>query len=319
MKTRKEDNIIYHGSNWVLVETQDDNLFDILYKEGYERVVLVNQLGVDGTFEYIIGKKTEKTDDFPVGPETEEGSILFELNKLEMGWAGSIQYGGAPINTDGSRSLLTPQMVISVINKVVNKKDEQNFLIGKDQQFEIDPEKLFSKESLCYQVETDRLGKVSYVNIDNAATTPPFISVQNGVNDYLKTYGSVHRGAGTKSKISTDIYEQTRQVIKNFVGAPENFYVLFSGNTTGAMNNVAYFFSFLDGKVAVSEIEHSSSWLPWIKAEGERSLGANRVDFAHVHETQEKIQEAGREMVLRYPLNSEGEFDLAGIEEMLKK
>jgi len=60
MKTRKEDNIIYHGSNWVLVETQDDNLFDILYKEGYERVVLVNQLGVDGTFEYIIGKKNRK-------------------------------------------------------------------------------------------------------------------------------------------------------------------------------------------------------------------------------------------------------------------
>lgn len=320
MQNQKEHNVIYQGDNWILVETQDDNLFDILYEEGYERVVLMNQLR-DGTFEYIIGKKTEKTADFPVGPETAKGTILFELNKLEMGWAGSVQYGGAPINIDGSRSLLTPQMIINVINKAVNNQSQQDFFTKNIEQFshaEIDPEKLFSKDVLYYQVETEKLGKVSYVNLDNAATTPPFILTQTGVNEYLKSYGSVHRGAGAKSKISTDIYEQTRQIIKNFVGTPENFYVLFSGNTTGAMNTVAYFFSFLDGKVAVSEIEHSSSWLPWIKTEGEKSLGYNRVDFEHIPETQEKIQEAGREMVLRYPLNSEGEFDLVGIEKMLK-
>jgi len=321
MQTQKEHNVAYQGSNWILVETQDDNFFDVLYEEGYERVVLMNQLP-DGTFEYIIGKKTEKTDDFPIGPETAEGTILFELNKLEMGWMGSVQYGGAPINSDGSRSLLTPQMIINVINRAIDEGEEEKFFEKyktKVIDSEIEPEKLFAKDALYYEVETEQLGKVPYVNLDNAATTPPFISVQNGVDDYLKTYGSVHRGAGTKSKISTDIYENTRQIIKNFVGAPENFYVLFSGNTTGAMNTVAYFFSFLDGKVAVSEIEHSSSWLPWIKTEGEKSLGSNRVDFDNVPETQEKIQEAGREMVLRYPLNSEGEFDLVGIEEMLQK
>lgn len=320
MQIQKEHNIIYQGSNWVLVETKDDNFFDILYDEGHERVVLMNQL-IDGTFEYIIGKKTEKIIDFPIGPETEKGTILFELNKLEMGWAGSTQYGGAPVNTDGSRSLLTPQMIINVINKVINNEEGKKFFDKYKTQIintEIDSEKLFSKEILHYEVETERLGRVSYVNLDNAATTPPFLLVQNGVNDYLKTYGSVHRGSGIKSKISTDIYEQTRQIIKKFVGAPENFYVLFSGNTTGAMNTAAYFFSFLDGKVAVSEIEHSSSWLPWIKAEGEKSLGSNRVDLVHVSEIQKKIQEEGRKMVLRYPLNSEGEFDLAGIEEMLK-
>ncbi|KKW33151.1 MAG: Aminotransferase, class V [Candidatus Uhrbacteria bacterium GW2011_GWA2_52_8d] len=317
MQTQQTHEVVYQGENWIMVQTQDDNLFDVLYKEGYERVVLMNQLP-DGTFEYIIGKKTEKTEDFPVGPETEKGSFLFELNKMEPGWAGSVQYGGAPMNTDGSRSLLTPQMIIDIINKIVNKRDEQTISFKINTTTEINPEELFSKDVLHYQVETKQLGKVDYVNLDNAATTPPLITVQQGVDEYLKTYGSVHRGAGTKSKISTDVYEQTRQTIKEFVGAPENFYVLFSGNTTGAMNTAAYFFSFLDGKVAVSEIEHSSSWLPWVKTEGEKSLGANRVDFAHVPETQEKIQEAGREMVLRYPLNSEGEFDLAGIEEMLK-
>jgi len=319
MQIQQTYNIVYQGSNWILVDTQNDNLFDYLYKEGYERVVLMHELQ-DGTFEYIIGKKDEKTENFPVGPETEKGSILYELNALEQGWAGSVQYGGAPMNTDGSRSLLTPQMLIDVINKIVFKRDEQSDLFQVDAMpTGINPEQLFHKDILQYQVDTEKLGKVAYVNLDNAATTPPLLSVQNGVDEYVKTYGSVHRGAGTKSKISTDIYEQTRSIIKDFVGAPENFYVMFSGNTTGAMNMAAHFFSFLDGKVAVSEIEHSSSWLPWIKAEGEKSLGAQRVDFERVSEIQEKIQSAGREMVLRYPLNKEGEFDLVGIEEMLKK
>lgn len=315
MQSKKEYNIIYQGSNWILVDTDNDNFFDILYQEGFERVVLMNELP-DGTFEYIIGKKTEKTNDFPVGPETEKGTILFELNSLESGWSGSVQYGGAPINSDGSRSLLTPQMIIDVINKIVN--GQNNLIEIKSNNSEINPAQLFSEGILNYQVETDKLGKVSYVNLDNAATTPPFTCVQNGVNEYLKTYGSVHRGAGTKSKISTDIYENTRETIKEFVGAPENFYVLFSGNTTGAMNMAAYLFSFLEGKVAVSEIEHSSSWLPWVKTEGEKALGNNQVDFEHIPETQEKIQLAGRKMVLRYPLNKDGEFDLENIEEILK-
>lgn len=296
MPSQLTHDVVYQGSNWILVDTQDDNLFDHLYKEGYERVVLMHELP-DGNFEYIIGKKTEKTDDFPVGPETEKGSILFELNALEQGWAGSVQYGGAPMNTDGSRSLLTPQMLIDVINRIVLEGDEKsNVFQTHEAHVEINPERLFPKDILQYQVETEKLGKVAYVNLDNAATTPPLLSVQSGVDEYLKTYGSVHRGAGTKSKISTDVYEQTRSIIKNFVGAPENFYVMFSGNTTGAMNMAAYFFSFFDGKVAVSEIEHSSSWLPWIKAEGEKSLGTQRVDFEHVPETQEKIQSAGREI-----------------------
>lgn len=182
----------------------------------------------------------------------------------------------------------------------------------------INPVKLFSKGILNYQVKTKRLGKVSYVNLDNAATTPPFLSVQKAVDEYLKSYGSVHRGAGTKSKISTDIYEDSRRVIKEFVGAQEDSYVMFTGNTTGAMNMAAYFFSFLKGKVAVSEIEHSSSWLPWIKAEGEKALGCKQVNFEQISKINKKIQLAGQKMVLRYSLNKNSEFDLKSIENILK-
>lgn len=180
----------------------------------------------------------------------------------------------------------------------------------------IDPRKLFDAEVLSYPVSTSDLGEVSYVNLDNAATTPSFASVRKKVNEYLMSYGSVHRGAGTKSKISTDVYEASRDTIKKFVNAPEDSYVIFTGNTTGAMNAAAYFFSFLKGKVAVSSIEHSSSWLPWVKAEGIKRLGSEQVSLENVDALNEGIQREGRAQVVRYAVNDRFEFDLANIEHL---
>ena len=85
----------------------------------------------DGTFEYIIGKKEEDVSDFPIGPHMEKGTILFELNKLEPGGAGSVQYGGAPVNIDGSRSLLLPQMIINVTMKLLIKRIIKLLTFGK--------------------------------------------------------------------------------------------------------------------------------------------------------------------------------------------
>jgi len=43
----------------------------------------------------------------------------------------------------------------------------------------------FSKEIQNYQVKTKDLGLVNYVNLDNAATTPPFKKVEKAVQDYM--------------------------------------------------------------------------------------------------------------------------------------
>lgn len=178
----------------------------------------------------------------------------------------------------------------------------------------IDPRKLFDAEVLSYPVSTSELGKVSYVNLDNAATTPPFSDVRKKVNEYLMSYGSVHRGAGTKSKISTDTYEESREVIKRFVNASEDSYVILTPNTTGAMNAAAYFFSFLKGKVAVSAIEHSSSWLPWIKAEGIKALGNEQYAIEDMDRVNDEVQKRGRAQVVQYEVNENFEFDIEAIE-----
>ncbi|MDV3427986.1 MAG: aminotransferase, partial [Bacillota bacterium] len=44
------------------------------------------------------------------------------------------------------------------------------------------------------------------INLDNAATTPPFLSVIEEINRFALWYSSVHRGAGYKSVLSTNIY-----------------------------------------------------------------------------------------------------------------
>jgi len=181
----------------------------------------------------------------------------------------------------------------------------------------LDPRDLFDSRILDYRVQTKKLGRVSYVNLDNAATTPPFACVEKGIKNYLTAYGSVHRGAGTKSKISTDVYEDSRSVIKEFVHAPKDDYVIFSGNTTGAINTAAYFFSFLEGKVAVSSIEHSSSWLPWIKEEGTRALYNSKGELKDMDKLNAQIQELGRAQVLRYSVDENFEFDLKEIEALL--
>ncbi len=184
---------------------------------------------------------------------------------------------------------------------------------------DMNPKQLFSSDILNYQVQTTKLGQTNYVNLDNAATTPPLAVVEAAVADYLKGYGSVHRGAGTKSQISTTVYEVSRETIKQFVNAPSDAYVLFTGNTTGATNTLAYFFAFLRGKVAVSIIEHSASWLPWIKAEGVKALGRKQVCMNDLEAVNIKIQNAGRVQVLQYDINNQFEFDLTKLETLLQK
>ncbi|MBI2148329.1 aminotransferase class V-fold PLP-dependent enzyme [Candidatus Woesearchaeota archaeon] len=123
----------------------------------------------------------------------------------------------------------------------------------------------FSKSALEAKVRGISKFYVRYVNLDNAATTKPFRSVVDKVKEFLDEYGSVHRGAGQHSIITTERYESARDRIRRFVGASDNNYILFTKNTTEAVNNLSTLLKYELGKVLVSEIEHSSNLLPWLK------------------------------------------------------
>ncbi len=80
-----------------------------------------------------------------------------------------------------------------------------------------------------------------YVNLDNAASTPVLREVSDTVNRFLEWYSSVHRGAGFKSMIATQAYEDARRIVGDFVGAnPRDHVVIFGKNATEGINKLSY-------------------------------------------------------------------------------
>lgn len=112
--------VTHVGDGWAMVESSD-SVFDILYTEGHTRAVLYTKLE-DGSFRYTVGKKSDLVQDFPVGPQTQRGTILHALNEREAGWGGGSAIGGSPRNEDGSASRLMPDEVFSIIESVITEK-----------------------------------------------------------------------------------------------------------------------------------------------------------------------------------------------------
>ncbi len=106
---------------------------------------------------------------------------------------------------------------------------------------------------------------ITYVYLDNAASTPALKAVLDKVNSFLPYYSGVHRGTGFKSRISTVAYDRAHEIIANFVNAnPDTNSVIFGKNTTEAINKLSYRFPLPeDGIVLSSQLEHHSNDLPW--------------------------------------------------------
>ncbi|MDX2129640.1 MAG: hypothetical protein SFU91_11465 [Chloroherpetonaceae bacterium] len=113
----KSYQITYKNDLFVMA-LSDDFIFDELYKNGFNRAVCYKYLA-DGSIAYTIGKKSEFVSNFPIGPVSEEGTILYTLNKLEPGWGGGSTIGGAPRYNNGSRSILKPEQIIEIIRNVL--------------------------------------------------------------------------------------------------------------------------------------------------------------------------------------------------------
>lgn len=115
------------------------------------------------------------------------------------------------------------------------------------------------------QVELENGKKTVVTNFDNAATTPALQPVVDEVDEKLKMYGSIGRGFSPKSDYSTDLYNNTRDKVLEFVGAdPEKYTVFYVSNTTDGLNKLAS--ALIEDKsdvILTTRIEHHSNDLPW--------------------------------------------------------
>ncbi|WP_426996280.1 aminotransferase class V-fold PLP-dependent enzyme [Pseudarthrobacter sp. N5] len=110
-------------------------------------------------------------------------------------------------------------------------------------------------------------GHVRYANLDYGASAPALSVVSAYLNEILPFYASVHRGAGYASQISTSVYENSRSIVRDFVGGRPDDSVIFTRNTTDSLNLLAGCLPVQDGRhtgeVLYLDIEHHANLLPW--------------------------------------------------------
>ena len=106
----------------------------------------------------------------------------------------------------------------------------------------------------------------SAINFDNAASTPPFVSVMDDINSFSSMYSSIHRGTGYKSQFSSKLFEEARSIVMKFVNAdPHQDTVVFVKNTTEAINKLSYRLWERNKRSVILStcMEHHSNDLPW--------------------------------------------------------
>ena len=103
------------------------------------------------------------------------------------------------------------------------------------------------------------------INFDNAATTPALKPVMDEVESKLLMYGSIGRGFSVKSNISTDIYNETRDTVLDFVNAdPEQYTCFYVNSTTDGLNKLASALVYDENDlVLATRMEHHANDLSW--------------------------------------------------------
>ena len=107
--------------------------------------------------------------------------------------------------------------------------------------------------------------RVRAANLDSAASPPCLRAAHDAIVAALPWYGSVNRGAGYASSVSTRLLESARAAIGAFAGARPDDKVIFTRNTTEALNLLAAALPD-DTSVVAFASEHHANLLPWRRA-----------------------------------------------------
>ena len=107
-----------------------------------------------------------------------------------------------------------------------------------------------------------------FVYLDNAATTQkPKCVIDTISNVYSTINSNVHRGVHHLSQVATIAMEDSRETVREFVGAVHRHEIIFTRGTTESINLVASSFgnTFLKegDEIVISTMEHHSNIVPW--------------------------------------------------------
>ena len=106
------------------------------------------------------------------------------------------------------------------------------------------------------------------VYFDNAATSQKPRQVIDALVRYYEKYNAnIHRAVHTLGEEATAAYEEAREKVARFINAPSTEHIVFTRNTTEAINLVAYSWgnaNIREGdEILLTEMEHHSNLIPW--------------------------------------------------------
>jgi cysteine desulfurase/selenocysteine lyase len=106
------------------------------------------------------------------------------------------------------------------------------------------------------------------VFLDSAASSQKPLPVLEAMERvYRECYANVHRGIYAFSEEATLAYENARDRVASFINAPVREGIIFTRNTTEAINLVAYAWGRMNirsgDRILLTEMEHHSNLVPW--------------------------------------------------------
>ncbi|GKT11682.1 MAG: cysteine desulfurase/selenocysteine lyase [Thiomicrorhabdus sp.] len=106
------------------------------------------------------------------------------------------------------------------------------------------------------------------VYLDNGATSQKPLAVIEALDTYYREQNAnVHRGVYGLSERATELYEDSRETVRQFLNAASTREIVFVRGTTEAINLVAHSWArgnLKEGdEVIVTEMEHHSNIVPW--------------------------------------------------------
>jgi cysteine desulfurase/selenocysteine lyase len=124
------------------------------------------------------------------------------------------------------------------------------------------------KARLDFPILNQKVHGKPLVYLDNAATTQkPRAVIEATTRYYERDNANIHRGVYLLSERATRQYEEARVKLARYVNAPDAHGIIFTRNSTEAINLVAQTFGRKTvGKgdeIILSHIEHHSNIVPW--------------------------------------------------------
>ena len=135
------------------------------------------------------------------------------------------------------------------------------------------------------------------IYFDNGATTlKPISVIESNIEYYTKYSANAHRGDYDISQKVDSLYEETRDLVRDFINAEDRREIVFTSGATESLNMIVFGFmkNYLHkgDEVLLTKSEHASNVLPWYKLRDEIGIDIKFIELDNNMVTLNKVKES---------------------------